>query len=83
MKIHEVLNFNREMLMKFKECGIKVDDCKYIDLYNDYDEMKAKGYKVTYIISVLSDIYHISDRKVYDVIKKFSMDCTIRSLRKG
>ena len=82
MKVIEVLKLNKEFLMRVQGMGIRLDDCSYVDLYNDYDEMKAKGMKITYIVSVLSDIYKISERKVYALLRKFNMDCKIRSLRK-
>lgn len=43
MKVFEVLNLNRELLMRINEIGIRLDDCRFVDLYNDYEEMKAKG----------------------------------------
>ena len=83
MKAIDFIKLNKEFLMRMKEMGIRLEDCKYVDLYNDYEEMKAKGFKITYIVTALSEIYHISERKVYDLIKRFNMDCKIRSLRKG
>lgn len=83
MKVFEVLNLNRELLMRINEIGIRLDDCRFVDLYNDYEEMKAKGMKITYIVTMLSDIYHISERKVYNLLKRFNMDCKVRALRKA
>ena len=63
--------------MRMQDMGIRLDDCRFVDLYNDFEEMKAKGFKVTYIVSVLADIYHISERKVYSLLRRFSVDCKI------
>ena len=83
MKVIEALKLNKEVLLRMQDMGIRLEDCNYVDLFNDYEEMKAKGFKITYIVTILSDIYHISERKVYSLLRKFNMDCKIRSLRKG
>ena len=82
MKVYEAINLNRELLMRIREMGVRLDDCRYVDVYNDYVEMKAKGMKITYIVSVLADIYHISERKVYNLLRLFGMDCNTCAVRK-
>ena len=76
MKVIEILNFNREILTKIQNMGIKLDDCQYIDLYTEYETMKQSGEKVTYIVAMLSNKYSICERKVYNLIKHFQRDCT-------
>ena len=76
MTLFEILNFNRELLNKLFSIGFKLEDCHYIDLYSDYERMKADGEKVTYIVTHLSSKYGISERKVYEVIKRFGKHCT-------
>lgn len=39
--------------------------------------MHEAGAKMTYIVSVLHDRYHVCERKVYDLIKRFGRHCTI------
>lgn len=56
--------------------GFKPEDCRFIDLYDEYRKMYARGEKVTYIVLYLAAKYHISERKVYKIIKKFGTDCT-------
>jgi hypothetical protein len=80
MTLFEILNFNREFLNRLYGIGYKPDDCKYIDLYADYESMHEKGENVTYIISVLSNKYDVSERKVYALIKRFKKDCTHRAV---
>ena len=52
-------------------------DVEYIDLYNDYREMVGNGDKVSYVVAVLSERYHVCERKVYNLIKRFGRHCTI------
>lgn len=76
MTLFEILNFNRELLNKLFSIGFKPEDCRYIDLYSDYERMKTDGEKVTYIVTHLSSKYGISEWKVYEVIKRFGKHCT-------
>ena len=55
MTVFEILNFNKELLNRLTEIGYKPEDCKYIDLYSDYERMRRNGDKVTYIVNVLAD----------------------------
>lgn len=80
MTLFEILSLNREFLIRLYKIGYKSDDCNYIDLYAEFERMHKQGEKVTYIISVLSSKYNISERKVYAVIKRFKKDCTKRAV---
>ena len=64
MKVFELINFNRELLKKFVEAGIRLDDIRYIDLYFDYANMYRLGEKVSYIVAVLAEKYDVRERKV-------------------
>lgn len=75
MKVIEILNFNRELLAKLLESGIRLEDVRYVNLYTDYFHLLRAGGKVTYIVAVLAEQYGISERKVYDLIKRFQSDC--------
>lgn len=76
MTVYEILNFNRELLNRLVTIGFRPDDCKYIGLYAEYDRMRRNGEKMTYIVSFLSMKYGVSERKVYDIIRRFKKDCT-------
>ena len=45
MKVIEILNFNRELLKKLQDAGIRLEDCRYIDLYADYMKLLGHGEK--------------------------------------
>lgn len=78
MKVFEILNFNREPLKRLQQAGIRIEDVEYIDLYNDYRVMLGGGEKVSYIVATLADRYHVSERKVYTLIKRYGRECTLR-----
>lgn len=71
MKVFELINFNRELLKKLQEAGIRLEDARYIDLYSDYVDMHRHGEKVSYIVAVPSGKYAVSERKVYGLLKRF------------
>lgn len=75
MTIFEVLKFNRELLNRIRQSGIRLEDTDYIDLFADYNNMVAAGDKVSYAVACLAADYHISERKVYSLIKRFQSDC--------
>ena len=74
MKVFEILNFNREPLKRLQQAGIRIEDVEYIDLYNDYRVMLGSGEKVSYIVATLADRYHVSERKVYTLIKRYGRE---------
>ena len=54
-----------------------MEDTEYINLYADYHKLKENGEKVSYIVAVLADRYDISERTVYNLIKRFSSECNL------
>lgn len=77
MTLFEALKFNREPLEIIAGLGGKPDDIRYIDLYAEYESMKSKGEKTTYIVLFLANKYSVCERKIYDVIKRFGKYCTL------
>lgn len=75
MKVIEALKFNSGILKNLKTIGIKVDDTQYIALYDEYTQMQDEGFKISYIVATLAEKYHICERTVYTLIKKFESDC--------
>lgn len=71
----EMLIFNREPIKRLVAMGFKPDDCHYIDMYKDYVDMQVGGGKKTWTVAKLSEKYHISERKVYSLIKRFEKRC--------
>ena len=77
MTIIEILNLNKDLLKTFQKVGIRLDDVQYIDLYNEYRKMVADGEKVSYIVATLASKCDVSERKVYDLIRRFKTDCNL------
>lgn len=77
MKIIDILKFNRELIKRLRIAGIRLEDEQFVDLYTDYTIMRQRGEKVSYIVAVLANRYDISERTVYNLIKRFSSECNL------
>lgn len=62
-----------KMLIK---CKIRLEDVRFLDLYEDFAAMTKQGMKVTYSVASLAQKYKISERKVYQLLKRMGKDCT-------
>lgn len=80
MTIYEILSFNKELLRRLCDVGVKADDYRYVDLFRDYTKMIECGHKATYTVAVLAEKYSMSERKVYSVIRHLRTDCTSSSV---
>lgn len=79
----ELLNINRGLLSCMKEAGLRLDDVGYVDMYSDFVRMKAEGDKVSYIVAVLADRYCVSERTVYQYVKRLGADCSLPTVARG
>ena len=62
--------------------GIRPDDVQYIELYNEYNKLQTNGEKVGVPVFSMGTGHNpvdiaISERKVYDLIKRFKTDCNL------
>ena len=75
MTIYELIAINKELLERLYDEGIRTSDYKLVDLYEDYVRMRDRGDKITYIISILSKRYGISERSVYYAVGRLARGC--------
>lgn len=71
MKLVELIKFSRSILETLSDFDIKTSDVRFVDMYSDYEDMRRRGDKVTYIVEILSERYGVSVAKVYRVLRKF------------
>lgn len=74
MKAVEILRLGQEILKRMSECGIKVEDYKYADMFREYEDMRFRGEKYWYVISYLADKYNVSESKAVRIIRRLSKD---------
>ena len=70
MKRIELIEFNKELLQKLKQTGVKLEDYKYCDLYRDYVDLSQKQSSRKEVILTLAERYGISDRQVYNIVSR-------------
>lgn len=71
MRIADFIRLHKEMMNLLSNYEIKMDDFKYVEMFEDYDAMVKEGNKISYIVSYLSDKYRLSEASVYRVLKRF------------
>ena len=81
MTVYDIVSLNRERLKRLHKNGIKTDDYKWLDLYNDYLQMKAENHKTSYVVAKLSSKYKVCERQVFKVVKKMSSNCSKRAVK--
>lgn len=77
MKVKELIKIGSILMKTLHEMGIKMEDYQYLPMVEEFDIMKDLGHKTTYIIAHLAEKYGICERKVYKIIGKMVMNCTI------
>lgn len=70
MTIYKLLSLNKNVLICLSNSGVTLNDYQYIELFEEYTKMFNEGLKTTYIVTVLSDKYKVSERKIYSIIKR-------------
>jgi len=80
MRCLDLMIFSSEMLKRLHECGIRIDDYKYLPMLVEYEDMMLSGEKKTYVVASLSEKYGMCERKFYKVIARLMKDCQIRSV---
>lgn len=70
MTREEVVRFSKELMQKLQECDVKLDDWRYVGMLDDYRDMKSEGVKCTAIVAILAERYGLSERQVYNVLKR-------------
>ncbi len=81
MTVYDIVSLNRELLKRLHKNGIKTDDYKWLDLYNDYLQMKAENHKTSYVVAKPSSKYKVCERQVFKVVKKMSSNCSKRAVK--
>lgn len=77
MKVVEILKIGQNILKTLQKARIRIEDVRYIGLYEDYQSFMNDGYKKSYAIAVLAERYNISERQVYYLLKRFETDCKV------
>ena len=72
MEAYKLLFLVKDLLKSMSEIGIKMDDYKYIDLCQEYNELITKGEKKEYARAILSKEYSVSESTVFRIISRLN-----------
>lgn len=75
MIIYEALKLSGCLIEQLERAGAKPSDHKYVRLFEDYQDARKRGEKVSYIVAILAERYSVSERNVYDIVKRLGSDC--------
>lgn len=70
----ELLKINRKSVEMMSKSGIRMDDHKFVPMYEKYQEMRSNGDKVSYIVAMLAEAYKVSESSVKRIIRRLSSE---------
>lgn len=74
MKTIELVRNNAELLSTLGRNGITPSDVELLPVMDEYEDMKARGFKVTFAVEYLASKHHISVASLYRAIHKFNIE---------
>ena len=77
MTAAELIKINRNGLELMSKSDLRTDDYRYITLYDTYQNMRADGEKVNYIIAHLAEEYGISESSVKRCVRRLSAEVKV------
>ena len=80
MKVIEILKLGQNLIETLHKSCIRIEDVRFICLYDEYTRLIREGNKKSYAVAVLSEKYKISERQVYYILKRFDADCNFHSV---
>lgn len=72
MKVIELLKLSRESLKLMSENGIKLDDFKFLDVYEEFLCMRRNRVKYQVAIKSLAQENKVSERTLGRILKRLS-----------
>lgn len=77
MTKYEIVKAHSAFFKMLLENGIDPKEVQYLDMVEEYRELKARKHKVCYIVSLLSEKHHLTERAVYKIVKRFNQRIVI------
>lgn len=74
MKVIDLLFLGRNLLKIMSKNDIKASDEFFVDIYDEFQQMRENGDKFSVAVMVLSMKYGVSERTISRAIKRLSKD---------
>lgn len=71
MTRYEIIKINQHLFQILNNNGIDTKDLQYLQMVEEYKQLKSKKHKVNYIVCFLSEKYGITERGIYKIVKRF------------
>ena len=73
---YQLLKLNLNQVNLMSRCGLTVDDMRYVAMYEEYQQMRASGEKVSYIVADLAFRHGVSESTVKRAVRRLSRRVT-------
>ena len=77
MKVWEIVKIGEKMLDMLQKSCMSMDDCKYLEMYEEYEKLMSEGARKARVAAYLAGKYRISERRVYYLLKKYGKECKV------
>lgn len=71
MTHYELLKCGESICRKMSENGVKADDVRHLQMFEDWTRLRKEGHKVRYIQVYLSEQYGVGEATVFRIAKRF------------
>lgn len=78
MTVYEILKVNETFIQYVIKYLPSVQLLGYLELYQEYLDLKKQGEKVSYIVAILADKYKVTERTIYKVVKQFEQRVNVK-----
>ncbi len=75
MTVYEALKICGPTIERLEKAGVRPTDYKYMALFEDFRQAERSGDKISYAVACLAERYGVSERTVYDVVRRMRSDC--------
>jgi Mor family transcriptional regulator len=72
MTAYQLLRSNESLIRLLEQNQINTSDVTHLEIYSQFEQMKEKGHKVSYITVYLADKYKMTDRGIYKIIRRLN-----------
>lgn len=77
MKAVELVKISSEAMKVMSDCGIKVSDWEFVEMYEEFVEMRRRQEKFRYVVAVLAERYKVSESTVRRVVGRMSREVKV------
>ena len=74
MKIVELVKISTETLKMMSNSGIRTEDYRHVEMYEEYCSMRTAKEKFRYIMAFLAEKYKLSESSVKRIVKRLSSE---------